>query len=160
MVFDGPDHKSHSSPRSGGKHLNGHMNGYSNGHTRIEQHPRRPDLSRSPYDHHEISYSTQYSDARSTASSAESGPDYSPPAGAMSKPPKPYSPYYGSVGSPRDYSRGAHTPPYYQGHPHHPLAGPPPISLPPPTSHSDALRALPPPASLLRASPPPRHGSP
>ena len=135
------------------------MNGYSNGHARIEQHPRRPDLSRSPYDHHEASYSTQYSYARSTASSSDSPPDYSPPTGSMSEPAKPYSPYYGSMNSPRDYPRGGHTPPYYQGHPHHSLAGAPALTLPP-TSHGDPSRPLPPPASLLRVSPPPRHGSP
>lgn len=158
MVFDGPDSKSHNtSPRSGLKHMNG--NGYSNGHLRIEQHPKsRSDISRSPYDHHENSYSSQnYSYARSTASSTESGPEYSPPTGSISEPAKPYSPYYSSISSPRDYPRGGHSPPYYPSHQHH--GGPPPLSLPP-TSHADGSRPLPPPASLLRQSPPPRHESP
>src|SRR5438045_844158 len=131
--------------------MNGHTNGYTNGHLRIEQHPKhRPDMGRPHYDHHESSYSSQgYSYARSTASSTESGPEYSPPTGSMSEPVKPYSPFYGSVSSPRDYPRGGHTPPYYPVHPHHSVPGPPPLALPP-TSHGDASRALPPPASLLR----------
>jgi cell division protein FtsB len=160
MIFDGPDHKGHPSPRSGSKHLNGQTNGYTNGHhLRIEQHPKhRADLGRPHYDHHD-SYSSQgYSYARSTASSTESGPEYSPPTGSLSEPIKPYSPFYGSVSSPRDYSRGAHTPPYYPVHPHHSMPGPPSLALPP-TSHVDP-RSLPPPASLLRPSPPPRHDSP
>ena len=141
--------------------MNGHSNGYTNGHLRIEQHPKsRMDLSRPSYDHHDSSYSSQgYSYARSTASSTESGPEYSPPAVAVSDPGKPYSPYYGNMSSPRDYPRGGHTPPYYASHPHHTMSGPPPLSLPP-TSHSEASRALPPPASLLRPSPPPRRDSP
>ena len=160
MVFDGPDHKMHTSPRS--KHINGQTIGYSNGHLRIEQHPKhRPELGRPMYDHHDSSYPSQgYSYARSTASSTESGPEYSPPTGSLSEPVKPYSPFYGSVNSPRDYTRGAHTPPYYPSHAHHPLSGPPPLALPPPTSHADGSRALPPPASLLRPSPPPRRDSP
>jgi hypothetical protein len=160
MVFD--DHKGHNPhPRPGLKHMNGQSNGYPNGHMRIEQHPKsRMDMSRQPYDHHESSYSSQaYSYARSNASSTESGNEYSPPSGPISEPPKPYSPYYGAIGSPRDYTRGPHSPPYYPVHPHHSLGGPPPLSLPP-TSHSDGSRSLPPPASLLRPSPPPRHDSP
>jgi hypothetical protein len=143
--------------------MNGHTNGYGNGHLRIEQHPKhRPDLVRPPFEHHDLSYASQsgYSYARSTASSNDSGPDYSPPTGTLSEPSKPYSPFYGTVSSPRDYSRGAHTPPYYPPHGHHPLSGPPPLSLPPPTSHAEGGRALPPASSLLRQSPPPRHESP
>ena len=141
--------------------MNGHTNGYSNGHLRIEQHPKHhPDMGRPHYDHHDSSYSSQgYTYARSTASSTESGPEYSPPTGALSEPVKPYSPFYGSVSSPRDYARGARTPPYYPAHTHHSLSGPAPLALPP-TSHADGSRALPPPASLLRPSPPPRHDSP
>jgi hypothetical protein len=139
--------------------MNGQTNGYSNGHLRIEHSKHRPDLGRQSYDHHDSSYSSQgYSYARSTASSTESGPEYSPPTGTLSEPVKPYSPFYGSISSPRDYARGAHTPPYYPTH--HSVPGPPPLSLPPPTSHLDGSRALPPPSSLLRQSPPPRHDSP
>ena len=162
MMFD-PDHKGlhTTSPRSAFKHMNGHSNGYPNGH-RMDQMPKaRMDHSRSPYDHHEPYSSNAYSYARSTASSSDSSADYSPPTGAMSEPVKPYSPYYQSVGSPRDYPRGANTPPYY-AHAHHTMNGPPPpLSLPPPTSHVEGGRALPPPSSLLRhPTPPPRHESP
>jgi hypothetical protein len=141
-----------SSPRS--KHMNG-QNGYANGHMRIE-HPKSREMTRG-YDHHE-SYSSQgYQYARSNAST-DSGPEYSPPTATISEPSRPYSPYYAPVGSPRDYPRGAHTPPYYPSHGHHSSGGPPPLSLPP-TSHESG-RALPPPTSLLRQSPPPRHESP
>src|SRR5271163_3618786 len=123
MIFDGPDHKGHS-PRSGMKHMNGQSNGYANGHLRIEQHPKHREMGRPPYEHHDSSYSSQgYSYARSTASSTESGAEYSPPTGSLSEPVKPYSPYYGAGNSPRDFARGAHTPPYYPAHPHHSLAG-------------------------------------
>ena len=124
---------------------------------RIEQHPKaRVDMSRSAYDHHDGYSSQGYPNARSNAST-DSGPEYSPPTGTLSEPVKPYSPYYAPVGSPRDYPRGTHTPPYYTSHSHHPPGAPPALSLPP--TH-DGSRALPPATTLLRQSPPPRHESP